>query len=262
MTKNIEPPILSIRNLGKRFGGITALNGVSFDVNAGEVVALVGDNGAGKSTLVKTISGIHQHDSGSISVKGNEVTLNAPQHATELGIQTVYQDLALCDNLDTVQNLFLGRELHSGLLFGRRLRRADMEKKARAVLEELNVKIKDYSAPVVSLSGGQRQSVAVARSILSQPDIVLLDEPTAALGVPQRAEVMGLIDKLRDTGHGVILVSHDLSDVLGISDRIVVLRLGEKVAEFDRGNVSRDQLVAAITGISGESKSAESKSQD
>lgn len=245
-----QSPLLSMHNITKRFGGITALRDVSFHVEPGEVVALVGDNGAGKSTVVKTISGIHQHDHGQIAFGGNEVTLNKPQEASDLGIQTVYQDLALCDNLDTVQNLFLGRELYAPLLLGRRLRRAEMEYRTRTVLQDLNVKIRDYTAPVLSLSGGQRQSVAVARAVLSEPEVVLLDEPTAALGVPQRAEVLQLITRLREQGRGVILVSHDLGDVLKVSDRVVVLRLGEKVAEFTRATVSRDGLIAAITGIS------------
>lgn len=248
-TAPVDRPLLSLSNITKRFGGLTALRGITFDVSAGEVVSLVGDNGAGKSTLVKTIAGINQQDLGTIEFEGAEVTLNAPQEASELGIQTVYQDLALCDNLDTVQNLFLGRELYAPFFAGRRLRRAEMEDRARQVLQGLNVKIRDYQAPVLSLSGGQRQSVAVARAVLSEPKIVLLDEPTAALGVPQRAEVLGLINRLREQGRGVILISHDLGDVLEVSDRVVVLRLGEKVAEFTRETVTRDGLVAAITGI-------------
>lgn len=248
-TATARRPLLALKHITKRFGGITALRDISIDVCAGEVVALVGDNGAGKSTLVKTIAGINQQDHGSIEFEDREVTLNRPQEASQLGIQTVYQDLALCDNLDTVQNLFLGRELYSSFFAGRRLRRAQMEDRAREVLRGLNVKIRDYSAPVLSLSGGQRQSVAVARAVLSDPKVVLLDEPTAALGVPQRAEVLGLIHRLREQGRGVILISHDLGDVLEVADRVVVLRLGEKVAEFTRETVTRDGLVAAITGI-------------
>lgn len=246
-------PLLSLRGISKHYGGITALEDVSFDVGAAEVIALVGDNGAGKSTLVKIISGITGHDEGQIVVDGQEVRLNHPQDAAGQGIQTVYQDLALCENLDTVQNLFLGRELHTPWFRGKRLRRADMEKTARTSLGDLNVKIRDYRAPVGSLSGGQRQSVAVARAVLSDPRIVILDEPTAALGVPQRAEVLALIRRLREHGRGVILVSHDLADVLEVADRVVVLRLGRKVAEFNRQTVTREAMISAITGIAEES---------
>lgn len=245
-------PLLSLKGISKHYGGITALEDVTFDVGAAEVVALVGDNGAGKSTLVKIISGIISHDEGQILVDGDEAVLNRPQEAADHGIQTVYQDLALCENLDTVQNLFLGRELHTPWFGGRRLRRAEMEKTARTSLGDLNVKIRDYRAPVGSLSGGQRQSVAVARAVLSDPRIVILDEPTAALGVPQRAEVLALIRRLREHGRGVILVSHDLADVLDVADRVVVLRLGRRVAEFDRQTVTREAMISAITGITEE----------
>lgn len=241
--------LLALQGIGKHYGGIRALADVTFDVGEGEVVALVGDNGAGKSTLVKIISGIVSHDGGRITWDGRDVKLDRPQDANELGIQTVYQDLALCDNLDTISNLFLGREIYSSWWRGRRQQRAEMEKLARVSLTHLNVKIRDYSAPVGSLSGGQRQSVAVARAVLSDPRIVILDEPTAALGVPQRAEVLALIERLRDQGRGVILISHDLGDVIEVSDRVIVMRLGRKVAEYDRGAFTRDQLVAAITGI-------------
>lgn len=245
---NDDAPILSLAGIGKHYGGITALSGVDFDVREGEVVALAGDNGAGKSTLVKIISGIVSADEGRILFNGQEVSLRKPQDAAELGIQTVYQDLALCDNLDTVQNLFLGREMHSGLLRGAKLSRPLMESRAHAALSSLNVKIRDYSVSVGRLSGGQRQSVAIARAVLSKPRVILLDEPTAALGVAQRAEVMALIARLREQGLGVILVSHDLGDVLDIADRIVVLRLGRKAAERPVAEWTRSSLVAAITG--------------
>ena len=242
-------PLLSLRGLGKHYGAITALADVSFDVHEHEVVALAGDNGAGKSTLVKIISGIVSHDEGDIFIDGSAAHLTSPQDAAALGIQTVYQDLALCDNLDTVQNLYLGREIRGGVFRGRRLKRDEMEYRARESLLKLNVKIRDYRAPVGSLSGGQRQSVAVARAVLWDPRIVLLDEPTAALGVPQRREVLALIDRLREQGRGVIFVSHDLVDVQEIADRVVVLRLGRKADEFTQAENTNERLLGAITGV-------------
>jgi D-xylose transport system ATP-binding protein len=241
--------LLELAGISKRFGGIAALTDVSFAVNAREVVALVGDNGAGKSTLVKTISGIHAPDAGEIRVGGEAVHLNGPAAAAHAGIQTVYQDLALCDNLDTVQNLFLGREVTAPWWGGRRLARAAMERRAREVLASLDVRIRELGAPIATLSGGQRQSVAVCRSILADPRLVLLDEPTAALGVAQRRQVLALIERLRDQGRGVIVISHDLADVQHVADRVVVLRLGRKVAELRRDAYSRDDLVAFITGM-------------
>lgn len=234
----------------KRFGGVTALDAVSLWVAPGEVLALVGDNGAGKSTLIKTIAGINIPDAGQVFVGGAEVRLHSPHDAMSHGIQTVYQDLALCDNLDTVQNLFLGRELRDTLWRGARLRRADMERRARQVLNDLGVTtLRDLGKPVGELSGGQRQSVAICRSVLWEPSVVLLDEPTAALGVAQRKEVMALIGRLRETEHAVIVVSHDLADVQEMADRVAVMRLGRKVAEFARDGFDRDDLVSAITGL-------------
>lgn len=243
-------PILELRDIAKQYGGVTALAGVSLGVRAGEVLALVGDNGAGKSTLIKIISGILPPTAGEFLHRGVEVRLASPQDAAALGIQTVYQDLALCDNLDTVQNLFLGRELHDPVPLGGRLRRAAMEQRARQVLANLGVTtLRDLTVPVGGLSGGQRQAVAICRSVLWEPSVVLLDEPTAALGVAQRAQVLALIARLRDGGMGVILVSHDLADVQQVADRVVVLRLGRKVAEFTRDGYTRERLVAAITGM-------------
>jgi D-xylose transport system ATP-binding protein len=215
------------------------------------VVALVGDNGAGKSTIVKIVSGIYQQDEGDVSVGGEVVRLHSPTAANHVGIQTVYQDLALCDNLDTIQNLFLGRELTTRWYLGGRLSRAGMERRTRDVLASLDVRIPDLSAPIAALSGGQRQSVAVCRSILADPRLVILDEPTAALGVAQRRQVLALIHRLRAQGRGVVVVSHDLADVQQIADRVVVLRLGRKVAEMARGGYTRDDLVAHITGMRG-----------
>lgn len=245
-----QTPILELRGISKHYGGVTALNDVSLDVRSSEVVALVGDNGAGKSTLIKIISGIVTPTTGEFHHAGTLARLESPQDAAALGLQTVYQDLALCDNLDTVQNLFLGRELHNPVYAGARLRRADMEHRARQVLADLGVTtLRDLTVPVGGLSGGQRQAVAICRSVLWEPTVVLLDEPTAALGVAQRAQVLNLIHRLRDHGIGVILVSHDLADVVQVADRVVVLRLGRKVAEFSRGGYRRDELVAAITGV-------------
>ncbi|GAB3059367.1 ATP-binding cassette domain-containing protein [Intrasporangium mesophilum] len=251
-TQSSAAPALELRNISKHYGGVTALADVSLHVNSGEVVALVGDNGAGKSTLIKTIAGIVIPDTGEFRASGQEIRISSPTDATDVGIQTVYQDLALCDNLDTVQNLFLGRELHSRRVFGARLQRPAMEKRAREVLSDLGVKtLRDLTVAVGGLSGGQRQSVAICRSVLWDPAVVLLDEPTAALGVAQREQVLNLIGRLRDQGRGVILVSHDLADVKFIADRVLVLRLGRLVAEFERGKYTREECVAAITGMDG-----------
>ena len=245
-------PLLELRRVVKLFGGVHALEGIDLSIGRGEIVAIVGDNGAGKSTLMKVISGLQPADGGEVVFDGVPVHLRRPADSTALGIETVYQDLALCDNLDTVQNLFLGREESRPLLRGARMRRADMEHQAGETLTRMGVKIRSLRTPVGRLSGGQRQSIAVCRSTLSDPRLVLLDEPTSALGVEQSAGVLNLIRRLR-TEHGcaVVLISHALRDVLEVADRIVVLRLGAKVAEFDntRRAVSSEQLVAAITGV-------------
>jgi len=244
--------LLELRGVTKLFGGVHALEGIDFSLGPAEIVAVVGDNGAGKSTLMKIISGLQPNDGGEIFIDGEPVSLRRPADSTALGIETVYQDLALCDNLDTVQNLFLGREEARRAVAGGRLRRADMEHRARDILGRMGVKIRSLRTPVGRLSGGQRQSIAVCRSTLSQPRIVLLDEPTAALGVEQSGGVLDLIRRLRtEQGCGVVLISHALRDVLEVADRIVVLRLGRKVTEFDNTNqgVNSDQLVAAITGV-------------
>lgn len=251
MSTKQQPPFLEIRNVSKHFGAVSALADVSFSVWPGEVVALVGDNGAGKSTLVKIISGIQAPSEGEIYCSGLGVALRSPHDASLAGIQTVYQDLALCDNLDTVQNLFLGREMRLPWYFGRRLDRGAMEARAGQVLASLDVKIRDIAVASSSLSGGQRQSVAICRSILTDPKVVLLDEPTAALGVAQRKQVLALIERLREQGRAVVVISHDLADVQQVADRVVVLRLGRKVAEVSRGEYSREDLVGAITGMLG-----------
>jgi D-xylose transport system ATP-binding protein len=236
---------LSLEHIRKSYGAVHALSDVSMVVDQGEVVALVGDNGAGKSTLIKTIAGAQPRDGGAMAVNGVPVSPRSPIDSTRLGIATVYQDLALCDNLDIVSNLFLGQEKQSGGF----LRSLDMEEIAVGLLARLSVKIRDLRAPVSSLSGGQRQSVAIARSLLGDPKLVVLDEPTAALGVEQTAEVLGLIERLREEGHAVLMVSHNLSDVFDVADRIVCLRLGRSVAGFAVENATEDDVVAAITGV-------------
>jgi D-xylose transport system ATP-binding protein len=231
--------------IGKSFGAVRALSNVDFEVYAGEVVGLVGDNGAGKSTLIKVIAGVGPADEGEIFVNGQKVIINTPQAATRLGIETVYQDLALCDNLDVVSNLFLGREERS---FLRSLDEVDMEKQTLTVLKTLDVKIPSARSLVATLSGGQRQSIAVAKSILRNAQVVLLDEPTAALGVAQTRQVLNLIRRLREQGLAVVVISHNLADVFEVVDRVVVLRLGRKVASFDIKATTPEQVVAAITG--------------
>jgi D-xylose transport system ATP-binding protein len=240
-----RPPLLELRGISKHFGAVQALSDVQFEVYAGEVVGLVGDNGAGKSTLIKTISGIYIPDSGEFRFDGQPVSVRGPNDVARLGIATVYQDLALCDNLDVVGNLFLGREVSSGPL---PLDEVGMEKRALGVLGRLSVRIPNVRTPIAALSGGQRQSVAVARSVMWDARLVLLDEPTAALGVAQTRQVLELIRTLRSQGLGVVVISHNLADVFEVCDRIIVLRLGRRVATFDVRNVNREQVVAAITG--------------
>jgi D-xylose transport system ATP-binding protein len=236
-------PVLALEGVSKSFGPVQALSDVDFQVRLGEVVALVGDNGAGKSTLVKTIAGIHSADEGRILFEGNEVKIVSPTDATDLGIATVYQDLALCDNLDVVENLFLGRE--EGTLA---LDETSMEKQTGNLLSRLAVTIVNMRSEVGTLSGGQRQQVAIARSLLGDPKVVVLDEPTAALGVRQTAMVLGVIKRLRDEGHAVVVISHNLVDVFEVADRIFVLRLGRGAGDFDADKSSQEEVVAAITG--------------
>jgi D-xylose transport system ATP-binding protein len=241
--------VLSLRGVSKNFGAVSALTDIDLDVHAGEVVALVGDNGAGKSTLVKILAGVHQPSSGTISFRGKQVTLADPSAALTLGIATVFQDLALCENLDIVANIFLGREL-SPL----RLDEVAMEVRAWTLLNELSARIPSVREVVASLSGGQRQTVAIARSLLLEPKLILLDEPTAALGVAQTAEVLNLIERVRDRGLGVVIISHNMEDVRAVADRIVVLRLGRNNGIFSP-DASNQELVSAITGASNNSVS-------
>jgi D-xylose transport system ATP-binding protein len=241
----VRAPILELKGISKHFGAVQALSEVDFEVYPAEVVGLVGDNGAGKSTLVKTISGINLPDAGHYFFEGQETHVTGPADVTRMGISTVYQDLALCDNLDVVNNLYLGREALNPV---RVLTEEKMEKRAGDVLKTLAVKIPHVRTAVASLSGGQRQSVAVARSVMWDAKVVLLDEPTAALGVAQTRQVLDLILRLRDQGIGVVVISHNMADVFEVCDRIVVLRLGRRVATFDVRGVSREDVVAAITG--------------
>jgi D-xylose transport system ATP-binding protein len=237
-------PVLALTGISKRFGAVQALSDASLEVYSGEVVALVGDNGAGKSTLIKVIAGVGPADSGDIRWEGRPVQINRPADATKLGIATVYQDLALCDNLDVVANLFLGRELISTGI----LNEIGMEKRSRELLASLSVRLPSVRVPVAGLSGGQRQSVAIARSLLGEPKVVVLDEPTAALGVAQTAEVLDLVDRLKERGLGVILISHNLADVKAVADRVVVLRLGRNAGVFDPDRTTQEEIVQAITG--------------
>jgi D-xylose transport system ATP-binding protein len=245
--------LLEIDGVSKKFGPVQALDRVDFAVEAGEVVGLVGDNGAGKSTLVKTIAGIHSPDAGSIRFAGETVSIARPQDATALGIATVYQDLALCDNLDVVANIFLGQEVVTGgpARASRQLDEAKMEHRAGELLSNLAVTIPSTRTEVGTLSGGQRQQVAVARSLLGEPKVVLLDEPTAALGVPQTKQVLELIGRLSERGMGVVVISHNLANVFEIADRIVVLRLGRTAGDFQAEATTEEHVVAAITGIGG-----------
>jgi D-xylose transport system ATP-binding protein len=239
-------PLLELQGITKRFGAVRALNGVDFRVMPGEVVGLVGDNGAGKSTLVKVISGIHPADEGKYLWEGGPQRVTTPQDATGLGIATVYQDLALCDNLDVVENLYLGREAIAGGL----LDEVTMENKANELLAELSVTtIQSVRGEVGAMSGGQRQSVAIARSLLGEPKMVILDEPTAALGVAQTAQVLALVKRLKGRGLGVIVISHNLRDVFDVCDRIFVMRLGADGGEFDVATANEQDVVAAITGL-------------
>jgi D-xylose transport system ATP-binding protein len=242
---NGNPPVLALEGVSKSFGPVEALSEVDFEVRAGEVVALVGDNGAGKSTLVKTIAGIHSADEGRILFRGEPVRITDPTSAVSLGIATVYQDLALCDNLDVVENLFLGQE-HTGPAGA--LDETGMEKRAAELLDRLAVTILNLRSEVGTLSGGQRQQVAIARSLLGEPELVILDEPTAALGVRQTAQVLELIKRLREEGHAVVVVTHNLADVFEVADRIYVLRLGREAGDFNAADTSQEEVVGAITG--------------
>jgi len=239
-----DHPTLQLRGVNKSFGPVDVLKSVDFTAAAGQVTALVGDNGAGKSTLVKCVSGTYPIDSGDYLFEGRSVTVHSPRDASALGIEIVYQDLALCDNLDIVQNMFLGRERLHGLV----LDESSMEQSAEETLESLSVRtVTSVRQRVASLSGGQRQTVAIAKAVLWNSKIVVLDEPTAALGVAQTAQVLSLVRRLADRGLAVVLISHNMNDVLQVADSIAVLYLGEMAAQVDRSTVNQQQLVELIT---------------
>ena len=246
-----EPPILAVRGLTKRFGGVTALSDVGFELRRGEVLALAGDNGAGKSTLIKAISGVHQPDEGEIVYRGERVTLRNPRHAREIGIETIYQDLALADNLDVGANIFLGREPAAPLFgFIPRLDRRRMRDAAREVLTPLDVDLEErkLSLPVRALSGGQRQAVAIGRAIYWKAELLIMDEPTAALGVPEQRRVIELIRGLRRQNVAVIFISHNLVDIFAVADRILVLRRGLAAGERRPEESSHDEIVRLMVG--------------
>ncbi len=246
----MSDPILELRGVDKRFGAVQVLHGVDLTVRAGEVTALVGDNGAGKSTLVKCVAGIHPTDGGEVLFDGAPVSITSPTDASRLGIEVVYQDLALADNLDIVQNMFLGRERGKPWL----LDEADMEQAARRTLASLSVRtVTSVRMPVAALSGGPRQTVAIAKAVLWDSKVVLLDEPTAALGVAQTRQVLDLVRRLAEQGLGVVLISHNMADVFEVSDRIACLYLGRMVAQVPARDVSHSQIVELITaGRSGD----------
>jgi D-xylose transport system ATP-binding protein len=240
-----DTPVLELRGVSKSFGAVQALFEVDFHVSNGEVMALVGDNGAGKSTLIKCIAGIHPIDGGEIRFEGEEVRIHGPKDAAGLGIEVVYQDLALADNLDVVENMYLGRELVDGV---RRLDETAMEARAQETLRGLSVTtLSSVRQTVAGLSGGQRQSVAVAKAVMWNSKLVILDEPTAALGVAQTRQVLELVKRLGEQGLAVILISHNLHDVFEVADSITVLRLGQNVAEYKRTETNQQQVVEAIT---------------
>ena len=254
-----EAPLLQLRNITKSFGSVQALTDVDFEVRNGEIMALVGDNGAGKSTLIKCIAGIHGWDSGEILFEGKEVHIHGPKDAAKLGIEVVYQDLALCDNLDVVQNMYLGREEHDWF---QRLKEPVMEQKTAETLKSLAVTtISSIRQPVATLSGGQRQSVAVAKAVQWNSKLVILDEPTAALGVAQTEQVLALVRRLGEQGLAVVIISHNLHDIFETADRITVLRLGRNVGIFEREQTTQQEVVEAITAgrptkVSGVSQTA------
>lgn len=243
-------PLLEARGIVKSFGRVRALRGASFTVNPAEVVALIGDNGAGKSTLIKTLSGVLHPDDGEIRFEGQEVTIANPIAARELGIETVYQDLALAPDLESSANLFLGRESTRSGLLGKLgfLDKGAMRRKTQEAFQQLGVGVQDPTAAVATLSGGQRQGVAVARAVTWAGKVVIMDEPTAALGVVQTRNVLDLIRRVRDSGLAVVLISHNMPEVMEVSDRVEVLRLGERVARFTTADTTMEQLVGAMTG--------------
>ena len=243
-TDSATTPLLSLRGVNKSFGAVQVLHDVDFDVYPGEVTALVGDNGAGKSTLIKAVAGIYPFDSGELTFEGHVETIHGPKQSSALGIEVVYQDLALCDNLDVVHNMFLGREQKSGIT----LDEAGMELRATDTLAGLSVRtLKSVRQLVASLSGGQRQTVAIARAVLWNSKLVILDEPTAALGVAQTEQVLNLVRRLADKGLGVVLISHNMNDVFAVADRIACLYLGRMAAQVKTTDTTHSEVVQLIT---------------
>lgn len=243
-------PLLEAKSLTKRFGGLVAVNNVSVELYPSEVVGLVGDNGAGKSTLIKMISGVYQPDGGEIFYEGREVTFAGPREARDLGIETIYQDLALAENLDVSSNIFLGREVKKRHLGGlvKTLNWPTMHAESRQALDRLDIELPSLTQHIRNLSGGQRQAVAIARSIYWDARIMIMDEPTAALGVPEQRRVLRLVRTLRDSGVPVVIISHNLQDVFAVADRIVVLRRGKKVAEKEASKTTPDEIVSLMVG--------------
>ena len=243
-----QQPILQVQSVSKRFGGVHALENVSMDLYPGEVLALAGDNGAGKSTLIKVISGVHHADDGKLFYSGAEVTFENPQKAREQGIETIYQDLALADNLDVGANVFLGREPMKRMFGLPVLDRKRMRNEAAEALRVLDIRINRFDLPLRALSGGQRQAVAIGRAIHWKAKVLIMDEPTAALGVPEQRKVIALIKSLKQSGVGVIFISHNLIDIFAVSDRILVLRRGKKVGESATGSTNSDEIVRWMVG--------------
>lgn len=252
-----QRPILSLRSITKRFGAVAALTDVNLEIPSSHVVGLVGDNGAGKSTLVKVLAGVHTPDSGTVTFDSAPARIDSPGDAQRLGIATVYQDLALCENLDVVQNLFLGHERGPW-----RLDEVSMELRAWELLRELSARIPSVRTQVAGLSGGQRQAVAIARSLLGDPKLVILDEPTAALGVSQTEEVLKLVQRLRERGHAVLMISHNMADVMRVADEVCVLRLGRNNGVFAASSTSEEEIVAAITGAADHSGGSAAANQE
>ncbi|MGH9104835.1 MAG: ATP-binding cassette domain-containing protein [Acidimicrobiales bacterium] len=250
-TNGPAKPLLALHRISKAFGAVQALKDVSLELRSNEVLALLGDNGAGKSTLVKILAGVHSPDAGVIEINGQAVSISNPADSRRHGLAIIFQDLALCENLDVVANLFLGQA--QGRLL---LAEESMERKSWELLRSLSAKIPSVRTTIASLSGGQRQTVAIARSLLGDPPVIVLDEPTAALGVAQSAEVLKMIRRLSEAGHGVIVITHNLADVRAVADRAIVLRLGRNNGVFDVHKVPAEAIVAAITGANEQSASA------